>query len=66
MNEVTNVLLKRARMPTEDVFAAIDGFSVFGLSPIDTETCVAARLIRFETGYSWWDCLLLASAMELG
>ncbi len=25
-----------------------------------------ARLLHLRYGYSWWDCLLLASALELG
>jgi predicted nucleic acid-binding protein len=66
MNEVTNVLFKRARLPAEKVFELIDGYAGFGARPINEETVLAARLVRFETGYSWWDCVLLASAMELG
>jgi predicted nucleic acid-binding protein len=66
MNEITNVLLKRVSMPPEQVFAIVDGFSALGISPISRETVAAARIIRFETAYAWWDCLLLASAMELG
>jgi len=66
MNEVTNVLLKRKLMPPEDVFCIVDGFCALGASPISAETVAAARLVRFETGYAWWDCVLLAAAMELG
>jgi predicted nucleic acid-binding protein len=66
MNEVTNVLIKRARMPAEAVFAAIDSFSSFGMQPVGKETVSAARLLHFRYGYSWWDCLLLAAAIELG
>lgn len=66
MNEVTNVLLKRKLMPPEDVFHIVDGFYALGASPISAETVAAARLVRFDTGYAWWDCVLLAAAMELG
>lgn len=65
LNEVANVLLKRKVLADGDVFNLVDGFASFGTSPINTETTLAARLIRFETGYSWWDCMLLASAIEL-
>jgi predicted nucleic acid-binding protein len=65
MNEVANVLLKRGNMPPERVFATVDGYAIFGAAPLSRETAAAARLIHFESGYSWWDCLLLASAMEL-
>lgn len=66
MNEVTNVLIKRAKMKPEKVFRIIDGFLAFGGTPISLETIAAGRLLHFETRYSWWDCVLLASAMELG
>lgn len=66
MNEITNVLTKRARMKPERIFEVVDGFLPFGSTPINLETVAAARLVHFEHRYAWWDCLLLASAMELG
>lgn len=66
LNEVANVLLKRGRMLPGRVFEIVDELVVFGAEPISMETVSAARVLRFETGYSWWDCLLLASSMELG
>ena len=65
MNEIANVLLKRGNAPPEEVFSIIDGYKHFGASVLSIETVAAARLLHFETGYSWWDCILLASAMEL-
>ncbi len=65
MNEVSNVLIKRGKMQPEAVFATVDAFSIFGAEPINLETIGAARIIHFDTGYSWWDCILLASAVEL-
>jgi len=66
MNEVTNVLLRRGTMPPEQVFRVVDTFGAFGATPISLETTAAARLIRLRTNYQWWDCILLASAIELG
>lgn len=66
MNEVTNVLLKRRVMTAEQVFRVVDNFGPFGTTPISIETAAAARLIRLQTHYQWWDCILLASAIELG
>jgi predicted nucleic acid-binding protein len=66
LNEVANVLLKRGRMPVERVFEVVDELVPFGSQPISMETVSAARVLRFETGYAWWDCLLLASSVELG
>lgn len=66
MNEITNVLLKRGKIPPEQAFSIVDGFQLFGTVAINLETVAAARLIHFETGYSWWDSLLLAAAIEQG
>lgn len=65
LNEVTNVLLKRRVMSAEQVFRVVDRFGPFGITPISLEITAAARLIRLRTNYQWWDCLLLASAIEL-
>lgn len=65
LNEVTNVLIKRGGMRPEAVFSIADGYALFGSSAINFETVAAARILHFENGYSWWDCLLLASAIEL-
>lgn len=65
MNEVTNVLIKRGKMRPETIFSIVDGYALFGATAINFETIAAARLLHFEHGYSWWDCLLLASAIEL-
>lgn len=65
MNEIANVLIKRGRLKPEAVFSIVDDFSSFGTAAINAETVAAARLLHFESGYAWWDCLLLASAIEL-
>lgn len=66
MNEVANVLIKRGSLGSEAVFSVVDDYAVFGMSAVGMETIAAARLLHLETRYSWWDCILLASAMELG
>lgn len=66
LNEITNVLLRRRVMAPEQVFQVVDSFGPFGITPISLETVAAARLIRLRTQYQWWDCILLASAIELG
>jgi predicted nucleic acid-binding protein len=65
LNEVANVLIKRGGMRPEAVFSIVDGYALFGATAINFETVAAARILHFENGYSWWDCLLLASAIEL-
>lgn len=38
------------------------GLSPWCIAPLDAGTCAAAWDIEDETGYRYWDCLLLASA----
>jgi predicted nucleic acid-binding protein len=67
LNEVTNVMLRKRRdLPNEAVFSAVDEIRFLGQSPVTEVTVRQARTIRQKTSYSWWDCLLLASALELG
>jgi predicted nucleic acid-binding protein len=41
-------------------------FGTLGDSPLTKRDTYGARLLHLRYGYSWWDCLLLASAIELG
>ncbi len=67
LNEVANVLFKKRKDLSNDaVYAIIDDFTYLGASPLTWNEIVTARSIKTATGYSWWDCLLLASALELG
>lgn len=67
LNELASVLLRKHRgIATDDVFATIDRLGVFGDSPVTMSTVGLARQVRRQTAYSWWDCVLLASALELG
>ncbi|MCV0397544.1 MAG: PIN domain-containing protein [Rhizobiaceae bacterium] len=67
LNELANALFrKRQNLSTDDVFQAVDDFMSFGSTPVTRGTADLARRIKRTNGYSWWDCLLLASALELG
>lgn len=67
LNEVTNVMLrKRQDLSPESIFAEIDELRFLGVSSIDPQLTINARGIRLKTSFSWWDCLLLASAIDLG
>lgn len=66
-NEFTDVVLRKRRdIPSETVFRLADEILMWGSAPINAGTIRLARRIRSSTAYSWWDCLLLASAIELG
>jgi predicted nucleic acid-binding protein len=67
LNEVSNVLFKKRKdLSAEEVFSIVDDFAVLGANSLSWLEVLTARSIRADTGYSWWDCLLLASALELG
>ncbi|WP_163268787.1 PIN domain-containing protein [Chelativorans alearense] len=67
LNEVASVLTKkRARFDGIDIPARIDNFTTFGKRPLTWQEVLHARGLHERYGYSWWDCLLLASALELG
>lgn len=67
LNEVTNVLIKKApRFDYGDPFAKVDAFADFGSTSIGIGTMAVGRDIYRRYRYSWWDCILLASALELG
>ncbi len=67
LNEVTHVMLrKRQDMSPEAVFSDVAALSYFGTSPVTEAVVTLAQTVRLSSSYSWWDCLLLASALELG
>ena len=67
INELTYVLFKKRWFPSDkDTFYAVDQIAAWGDSPISSQTVVVARSLHLRFRYSWWECLLLASALELG
>ncbi len=67
LNEFTNVMLRRRWLPSEQaVFDVADLYAVMGTSPVTDAEVASARVIFRRYRYSWWDSLLLASALGLG
>lgn len=67
LNEVASVITRKAaRFGASDPFITIDAFATFGSAALSHESALAARQIFLRHHYSWWDCLLLASALDLG
>jgi predicted nucleic acid-binding protein len=64
LNEVASVATRKSSR-FADPFFRIDSFAQFGTTSISFDTSFAARRIHASTSYSWWDCVLLASALEL-
>jgi len=67
LNEVTNVLLsKKWLSTTEQVFSAVGRFTSMGSSPLSIWEMEEARGLHLKYHYSWLECPLLASALNLG
>ncbi|KXF76724.1 hypothetical protein ATN84_11865 [Paramesorhizobium deserti] len=66
LNELTYVFLRKKWFDSPTIaFAIVDQFAAFGDRPLDQADVECARTLHMKTAYSWWDCLLLASAIEL-
>lgn len=67
LNEATNAMLRKRWFQSPlSVYDIIDAFAEWGDEPLGWAEIEAARSLHAAYGYSWWDCLLLASALELG
>jgi predicted nucleic acid-binding protein len=66
-NELTHVLLRKNWLKTpEETFSIVANLAELGDSPLTRREVREARQLHLRSRYSWWDCLLLASALELG
>jgi predicted nucleic acid-binding protein len=67
LNEVASVITRKVtRFGDRDPFFEIDAFAQFGTTPLTTAAALSARQLFQQHRYAWWDCLLIASALELG
>jgi predicted nucleic acid-binding protein len=63
LNECYRVVTeKRGLMPRNEARLFVYALSDFCTAPYDFEITQAAWHIQDNHGYSWWDCMLLASA----
>lgn len=53
-------------LPREDARAMVRPLSTWCVAPLDTLTTGLAWSIEDQTGFQWFDCLLLASAVQAG
>lgn len=66
-NEFLAVMLRRQSVaPLEDIQRAVTQLLEWGDTPITAGTIEGAWPIHASTGYQWFDCVLLASAIALG
>jgi len=67
LNEFSNICLKKLKMPTEIIESAIDEISKeFDVELIDSKTIKKALKLHKKYNFSYYDCLILASALAYG
>jgi predicted nucleic acid-binding protein len=65
ISEFASVCLSKNLLPEDEVQTLIEGFmDSFEFSPVIESTIKRALQIRKTYKYSFWDCLIVASAME--
>jgi predicted nucleic acid-binding protein len=67
LNELSHVLLRKKWFQSPQVvFSIVDDFATLGDGSVGWTEIALARVLHHRLSYSWWDCLLLAAAIELG
>jgi predicted nucleic acid-binding protein len=65
LNETYRVLVQRPRlMPVQAARDYIRMLAPWAIAPLDSKTTERAFAVEDATGYSWWDCLMLAAALQ--
>lgn len=67
VSEFTNVCLRQGLLPLDQIASIADGWSrAFEGVPVGMETLRRAYEVNGRYGFSWWDRVMLASALEAG
>jgi predicted nucleic acid-binding protein len=67
LNETYRVLTQRRKlMPVEQARGYIRTLAPWAVAPLDATTTERAFAVQDEVGTSWWDSLMLASALQAG
>ena len=65
LNETYRVLVQRRRlMPVNAARTYIRTLAPWAFAPLDAKTTERAFVVEDETGYGWWDCLIIAAALQ--
>ncbi len=68
INEYYWVCLRKTRFGRAEqlIRADVAAMCALATAPFDLHVHIAAHAVRDRTGYGWWDCLLLSSALAAG
>lgn len=66
LNECYRVLARRQLVPSEAARRFVQSLFATCSAPLDTDSIAFAWALESETGFAWWDCLLLSSAVLAG
>ncbi len=67
VGEFVNVCLKKHILPPEEVRQAAEDFmDVLRVEPVTTATLRRGLAVCARYGFSWWDSLIVAAALEAG
>jgi predicted nucleic acid-binding protein len=67
IGEFINECLKKHILLEEAVHAAAEDFmAVLRLAPVEEQTIRRGLKVRAQYGFSWWDSLIVAAALEFG
>ncbi len=65
VNEFSNVCFKKNLLSTTDLEKLVNGFfAFFKVSPIEASTILLAYSIKSRYGFSYYDALIVATALE--
>ena len=66
IGEFCNAALKKAMLPDAVIRQSIEDLAPWCFGQVDVELITVSWTLRARTKFQWWDCLILASAIEAG
>ena len=66
LGEFCNAALRKALLPEADVRTSIALLEPWSFGQVDLDLVAATWKLRSRTRFRWWDCMILASAIEAG
>lgn len=65
LSEFTNVCLRQRLLSLEEIEPIVTAWmQAYEVVPVEAATIRTAYRVKRRYGYSWWDCVMLAAALE--